>query len=146
MKDARDVLKEMFLKFADVQRISKSYDFGLLNEFSVYFYPPKEWITHAAKMFNEDPANEYWKYKSEAWQKYLDVVQNHYDAQPQPTKGQKEVLPELIKDLRKRQKTGKVKYGTNLKTNNGRDALIDAYQEACDLAMYLKQKLMEGGG
>jgi hypothetical protein len=38
---------------------------------------------------------------------------------------------------------GKAKYGTELKTHNGRKALVDAYQEALDLCLYLKQALME---
>lgn len=38
---------------------------------------------------------------------------------------------------------GKDKYGTFLRTGNGRNALVDAYQEALDLCMYLKQLLME---
>jgi len=35
------------------------------------------------------------------------------------------------------------KYGTVLKTHNGRNALMDAYQEALNLCMYLKQALLE---
>jgi hypothetical protein len=38
---------------------------------------------------------------------------------------------------------GIAKYGTPLQTFNGRDPLIDAYQEALDLAVYLKQAIME---
>jgi hypothetical protein len=36
-----------------------------------------------------------------------------------------------------------MKYGTPLQTNNGRDALMDAYQEACDMVMYLRQAIAE---
>jgi len=38
-----------------------------------------------------------------------------------------------------------MKYHTYLLTHNGRDALIDAYQEALDLAMYLRQAIEERG-
>lgn len=38
---------------------------------------------------------------------------------------------------------GEQKYGTRLQTFNGRNALIDAYQEALDLVMYLRQKFLE---
>lgn len=62
---------------------------------------------------------------------------------PPPKKGGRAVTPEVIADLRKRSEMGKEKYGTVLETGNGRDALVDAYQEALDLCCYLKQKLME---
>jgi len=62
---------------------------------------------------------------------------------PPPKKGGRAVTPEVIADLRKRSEMGKEKYGTVLETDNGRDALVDAYQEALDLCCYLKQKLME---
>ena len=53
------------------------------------------------------------------------------------------VITELIRDLLDRDKMGTKKYGTTLRTNNGRDALNDALQEALDLVMYLKQAIME---
>ena len=37
----------------------------------------------------------------------------------------------------------KKKYGIMLQTDNGREALWDAYQEALDLAMYLRQAILE---
>jgi hypothetical protein len=46
-------------------------------------------------------------------------------------------------DLVARQEVGIAKYGTPLKTHNGRDALVDAYQESLDLLMYLRQWMME---
>jgi hypothetical protein len=46
-------------------------------------------------------------------------------------------------DLEFRREMGILKYGGELKTHNGRDALIDAYQEALDLALYLKQAILE---
>lgn len=57
-----------------------------------------------------------------------------------------EILPLVLFDLKKRAEAGKVKYGTALKTNNGRNCLIDAYQEALDLCMYLRQAIEEQGG
>lgn len=38
---------------------------------------------------------------------------------------------------------GLKKYGTVLQPNNGRDALVDAYQEALDLVVYLRQRIEE---
>ena len=42
-----------------------------------------------------------------------------------------------------RVEVGKQRYGETLKAFNGRDAMLDAYQEALDLVMYLKQTLNE---
>jgi len=42
-----------------------------------------------------------------------------------------------------RRQLGISRYGTELKTYNGRDALVDAFQEALDLAQYLAQALAE---
>lgn len=53
------------------------------------------------------------------------------------------VQEEVIKDMRERMEFGKAKYGEYLTTFNGRDALKDAYQEVLDLAVYLKQKILE---
>lgn len=49
----------------------------------------------------------------------------------------------VIADMRARDDLGINKYGTRLKPLNGRDALVDAYQEALDLAVYLKQAILE---
>lgn len=48
----------------------------------------------------------------------------------------------VIVDIRERMEVGKARYGTYLQADNGRDALLDAYQEAMDLTMYLKQELV----
>lgn len=63
--------------------------------------------------------------------------------QPQPKPGQDVVLFHVLDDFKRRAEMGKAQYGTYLKTQNGRDALVDAYQEALDLCMYLKQTIME---
>jgi hypothetical protein len=46
-------------------------------------------------------------------------------------------------DLEKREELGIERYGTSLRAHNGRDALRDAYEEALDLACYLKQAMVE---
>jgi len=48
-------------------------------------------------------------------------------------------------DMRERDRLGQERYGTPLQAYNGRDPLIDAYQEALDLVAYLKQWCMEQG-
>lgn len=63
--------------------------------------------------------------------------------QPAPTGNGHVVGQRVIADIAERIKVGKAKYGTELRTNNGRDALVDAYQEILDLAQYVKQELME---
>lgn len=63
--------------------------------------------------------------------------------QPAPTPGSERVLDHVMQDLTDRAEHGKTTYGTYLETHNGRDALQDAYEEALDLAMYLKQALLE---
>lgn len=49
-------------------------------------------------------------------------------------------------DLEVREALGIHRYGTSLQPGNGRDALRDAYEEALDLASYLKQALIERDG
>lgn len=71
------------------------------------------------------------------------VKTNASEHQPPPTQGNQVVVDVVLADIRERAETGKQKYGTYLQTNNGRDALWDAYQEAIDLVMYLRQKLLE---
>lgn len=71
--------------------------------------------------------------------------------QPQPKVVQtEESLPEIwelvISDMIQRNEVGKKKYKTPLHPFNGRDALVDAYQEALDLAVYLRQRIYEERG
>lgn len=54
-----------------------------------------------------------------------------------------EVFHEVIKDMQGRRAKGILSYGGPLTTRNGRDALQDAYEEAMDLVMYLKQAILE---
>lgn len=67
-------------------------------------------------------------------------------AQPAPQGDGEPVIGYVIEDLRARREMGIGKYGTELRAHNGRDALTDAYQEALDLVMYLRQAIIERGG
>lgn len=49
----------------------------------------------------------------------------------------------VIKDMGERDQLGRERYGTPLQTNNGRDHLVDAYQEGLDLVVYLRAKIEE---
>ena len=60
-----------------------------------------------------------------------------------PVKGKEIVIEYVMADLVARAEHGKQTYGTYLETFNGRNALQDAYEEALDLAMYLKQAILE---
>ena len=63
--------------------------------------------------------------------------------EPAPTGEGKVIFPLVIDDIEERAAMGKDKYGTYLRANNGRKPLVDAYQEALDLVMYLRQKIEE---
>ena len=63
--------------------------------------------------------------------------------QPAPRPGEARVLDLVVADLQARAEDGHKKYGTYLHTWNGRNPLIDAYQEALDQCMYLRQAIEE---
>ncbi len=52
----------------------------------------------------------------------------------------------VINDMTARDAIGKARYGTRLQPYNGRDALRDAYEEALDLVVYLRQAIYERDG
>lgn len=49
----------------------------------------------------------------------------------------------VMQDMHDRDKMGTRKHEKRLQPNNGRDALVDAYQEALDLVVYLRQEIYE---
>ena len=69
------------------------------------------------------------------------------DSQPMPTvHDAPDIQSQVIADIEARRLVGISRYGTALQPFNGRNALQDAYEEALDLAMYLKQRLVEEAG
>jgi hypothetical protein len=52
----------------------------------------------------------------------------------------------VVRDMADRDVTGAAKYGTRLQPGNGRDTLRDAYEEALDLAAYLRTAIYERDG
>lgn len=67
--------------------------------------------------------------------------------EPAPIKNDLPAVWDLvIKDMRDRDQFGRAKYHTPLQPFNGRDALIDAYQEALDLIVYLRRLIYERDG
>ncbi len=65
--------------------------------------------------------------------------------QAAPTGEGIEITQLVVRDLKDRRNAGIARYGTPLRAHNGRNALIDAYQEALDLCVYLRQALTEQG-
>lgn len=67
--------------------------------------------------------------------------------QPKPVKNDNPAVWDLVvDDMRERDIIGKERYGVRLQAGNGRDALLDAYQEALDLVVYLRQAIYERDG
>lgn len=64
-------------------------------------------------------------------------------AQPFPKSEHEDVWPLVIKDMTDRDRLGRAKYGIPLRIHNGRDALVDAYQEVLDLSVYMRQEIEE---
>ena len=61
---------------------------------------------------------------------------------PVPT-DQPPIVDLVVADMDERKRIGIERYGVPLQAGNGRDALVDAYQEALDLVMYLRQAIEE---
>ena len=70
-------------------------------------------------------------------------IREYLQKQDKPKGKGKDIAKLVQKDIETRAKIGKQKYGERLKPFNGRNALWDAYQEALDLCMYLRQKIEE---
>lgn len=56
---------------------------------------------------------------------------------------QVDVFDYVFSDIKARRDYGRVEYGGPLVTNDGRNSLWDAYQEALDLAVYLRKAIIE---
>jgi hypothetical protein len=60
-----------------------------------------------------------------------------------PVEGREDVASAVIADINNRIDHGEMKYGKRLATFNGRDALLDLYEELLDAVVYAKQELLE---
>ena len=64
--------------------------------------------------------------------------------EPQPIRNNQPAVWDLVlADIKERDQIGANKYGIRLQPFNGRDVLKDAYQEALDLVVYLRQAIYE---
>lgn len=69
------------------------------------------------------------------------------EEQAPPVPNERKPVWELVMaDMAARDAVGRERYGTPLQSFNGRDALVDAYQEALDQVVYLRQAIEERGG
>lgn len=72
------------------------------------------------------------------------AAREHLDPQPAPVPNARPAVWGLvIADMHARDAQGRERYGTPLQPFNGRDPLVDAYQEALDLCVYLRQAIAE---
>ena len=72
---------------------------------------------------------------------------SHIQDQPPPIGNDLPAVWDLVMaDMKDRDQVGRQRYGTPLQPYNGRDSLMDAYQEALDLAVYLRQAIFERDG
>lgn len=53
------------------------------------------------------------------------------------------VWQEVVKDMHKREKQGFKSYNKYLTLNDGRDSLLDLYEELLDACVYIKKLMME---
>ena len=80
----------------------------------------------------------------DAWDSVDEGGQMHATRdEPTPDGDGPDVADLVHSDLEDRVEEGREKYGERLQAGNGRDALVDAYQEALDLALYLRQQIAE---
>lgn len=64
--------------------------------------------------------------------------------EPAPIPNDRPCIQDLvIKDLETRKQVGLERYGTYLQAGNGRDALVDLYQELIDATQYIRQEIEE---
>lgn len=75
-----------------------------------------------------------------------DEYRNGPEPMPKPSPDSPAMWDLVMADMRARDRMGTVKYGQRLAAHDGRDALRDAYQEALDLAVYLRKAMYERDG
>lgn len=61
---------------------------------------------------------------------------------PRPRRG-RPIWDLVVEDMRERDRMGSEKYGMHLRAGDGRNSLMDAYQEALDLVVYLRKAIEE---
>jgi hypothetical protein len=65
---------------------------------------------------------------------------------PAPLPAEGDVWKLVMADMEQRRQMGIAKYGTPLQVDNGRDHLIDLYQELLDACVYLRAEIERRAG
>lgn len=80
----------------------------------------------------------------EEWDAASRAVRGYTEPQQEPVASESPALWDLVvQDMKERDSFGERKYTKRLQAHNGRDFLADAYQEALDLAVYLRGAIYE---
>lgn len=80
----------------------------------------------------------------DSWREYFRKSIPGTTQQVLPTQNDHPAVWDMVmEDIKERDQKGIQTYGTRLQPFNGRDALVDAYQEALDLVVYLRQAIYE---
>lgn len=77
--------------------------------------------------------------------KYLKTL-NTPEPPPLPNPTAPAIWDLVVADMQERDSTGARKYGQRLTGGDGRNSLVDAYQESLDLAVYLRKAIWEQTG
>lgn len=86
-------------------------------------------------------------YDSKTGHSLLPVLKTRPEDQPLPTDSNSPLMHDLVcADVQARKELGTSRYGKALQANNGRDALLDLYQELLDATAYARQSLFERDG
>ena len=83
------------------------------------------------------------------WHPKIALSHMHFVSKEQPAPKQNSnpaIWACVIQDMAARDILGASRYGTRLQAGNGRDMMKDAYEEALDLACYLRGALFERDG
>ncbi len=89
-------------------------------------------------------AGEKYPCKNSIFEATYEAVDNLSDAEPPPKQSDSPPMWDLVvDDMKERDRIGEKKYGRRLQAHNGRDPLIDAFQEHLDLIVYLRQAIFE---
>lgn len=108
-----------------------------------------ERLAWATRKSLDDCTGEEWNAASKAvgWgSPHLGAIGTAPQPTPMPRADKPASWDLVLADMKERDDFGKSKYGTSLQPGNGRDALADAYQEALDLAVYLRTAIYERDG
>lgn len=77
------------------------------------------------------------------WEQIVDDVEARYP-RPIPWEQPKSLIARVVADMRERDQLGRARYGVPLTAHNGRDQLVDLYQELLDGAAYARAAMLEG--